>query len=53
MTTEKKLYDALMVLLYDWVIVEHLKANDPMAMHQAHEAVTEYLMKNEPKGESK
>jgi len=37
--TEKKLYDALQVLLNSWPIVEHLRNNDPMALKQAREAV--------------
>jgi hypothetical protein len=37
--TEKQLHDALMVLLHSWPIVEHLQANDPMALAQARAAV--------------
>jgi hypothetical protein len=33
--TEKKLYNALMVLLHSRPIVEHLKTNDPKALEQA------------------
>lgn len=42
MTTEKKLYDALMVLLHDGGVVEHLVEFDRMALKQAREAVIEY-----------
>jgi len=37
--TEKKLFNALSVLLNSWPIVEHLKNNDPIALKQAREAV--------------
>jgi hypothetical protein len=36
---EKKLYDALMVLLHSWPIVEHLETSDPKALEQALDAV--------------
>lgn len=45
MTTEKKLYDALMVLLNDGGVVEHLAEFDRMALRQAREAVIEYEAK--------
>lgn len=42
MTTEKKLYDALQVLLNSWPVIDHLANNDPMALAQARAAVSEY-----------
>ena len=41
--TEQKLHDALLVLLHDRVIVEHLMNNDPMAFKQAQDAINESL----------
>lgn len=47
--TEQKLHDALMVLLQDWVIIEHLMHNDPMAFKQAQDAINESLYQGESK----
>lgn len=41
--TEQKLHDALLVLMQDRVIVEHLMNNDPMAFKQAQDAINESL----------
>jgi hypothetical protein len=45
---EKKLYDALMVILGTPTLSQHLRFNDPMAYRQAIEAVL-----HAAKGESK
>ncbi len=45
--TEQALHDALMVLLQDWVIIEHLMNNDPMAFKQAQDAINESLYQGE------
>lgn len=42
MNTEQKLYNALMVLLNDGSVVEHLIEFDRMALRQAREAVIEH-----------
>jgi len=42
MNTEQKLYNALMVLLYNKNVVEHLIEHDRMALKQAREAVIEH-----------
>ena len=39
MTQTAALHDALMVLLHDKTIVQHLQANDPQALRQALAAV--------------
>ena len=46
---EQKLYDALMVLLHDKVVLEHLMRNDPMAYKQAVEAIDASLYQGESK----
>lgn len=47
--TEQKLHDALMVLLHDKVVIEHLMHNDPMAFKQAQDAINESLYQGESK----
>jgi hypothetical protein len=47
--TEQKLYDALMVLMHDKVVIEHLMHNDPMAFKQAQEAINASLYQGESK----
>jgi hypothetical protein len=42
MTTEEKLYNALMVLFNDGAVIAHLTEFDRMALKQVREAVIEY-----------
>ena len=45
--TEQALHDALMVLLHDKVVIDHLMQNDLMAFKQAQDAINESLYQNE------